>query len=930
MPNFPTYRGELPACLNPRKARHYFLLAYWVFFRSTALKCYLYQVDPELYKTGKGKEALFGTLHILAYRNLYLMAPIIALFLALLVSVPFPLMEHFIFGIPVDILAWLFKVIIGVAVGVAFGVAGGVAGSVAGGVAGGVAVGVGLGVGVAFGLAFGMGVGVVFCMALGVGVGVAFGLAFGGMIGNLGVGVGVGVLFGMGFGILSGMTFGMAISIADCVALSMSVGVGASRAIFYPIQWILSLLSLSNRIKHPFFWDELIVLPLPYIRRSLDHTLQQNEQKGLFQLAEIMSNPFQGWLMQKILHDYLHQKEAPLHFIYNRILDNIALNTYMFAPLVAWQWKYVPNYHSLLLGELAGKQVKIDFSDDWLANTSEKLVWWLTNPFREKRSTPLTQFAALLYALYKQDRASPADTLNQTWAKEAYTGIKHYPNGVEISQSFVAFTRFLNYQNLTDLIQAQTLIADLPEPHTAIRPTVMIAITRLGQIGTEVAIYQDSTSRVNKLSALARAADNLEELKAYIHTEVNEPERFIIEAIIEQWQPLLIEASGELGQFALIEPVTNPYVAGNPVTGALFVGRDHVMLRLEELWRAHEAPSVILYGHRRMGKTSILKNLGARFSPHSHIVDFNMQLRKSIKSTGQLIYSLALACYDRLTPEQQLALGQPTSNDFSDDDFNITFIHFLERLNQQLQNQRLLITVDEFEIIEDGIKKGYFDPNLLAFWRGIIQTYPWFIMAFAGLHNLEEMCHDYWHPLFGSVTAIPISFLTHGAARQLIIQPNPDFPLDYDADAIENIIQLSGGQPYLVQLICHALVSRFNRQTFEEGAERERRFSLSDVQAVIESKALFRDGNAYFAGVWAQATVDDVQPVILKTLAATPDGLTVVELAAETHLSEQALQQALKVLKNHDVIKKQGDSWVYTVILMQRWVREIVMQRTMV
>ncbi|EDN72098.1 conserved hypothetical protein [Beggiatoa sp. SS] len=131
----------------------------------------------------------------------------------------------------------------------------------------------------------------------------------------------------------------------------------------------------------------------------------------------------------------------------------------------------------------------------------------------------------------------------------------------------------------------------------------------------------------------------------------------------------------------------------------------------------------------------------------------------------------------------------------------------------------------------------------------------------------------------------------------MIIQPNPDFPLDYDAEAIDKIIQLTGGQPYLVQLICHALVSRFNRQTFEEGAERERRFSLSDVQAVIESKALFRDGNAYFAGVWAQATVDDVQPLILKRLAPAPDGLTVVELAVQTHLSDHALQHALKVLK---------------------------------
>ena len=54
MPTFPTYRGELPQCLNPRNLHHYLLLAYWVYFRPTALKCYLYQADPELYRSGPG------------------------------------------------------------------------------------------------------------------------------------------------------------------------------------------------------------------------------------------------------------------------------------------------------------------------------------------------------------------------------------------------------------------------------------------------------------------------------------------------------------------------------------------------------------------------------------------------------------------------------------------------------------------------------------------------------------------------------------------------------------------------------------------------------------------------------------------------------------------------------------------------------------
>lgn len=72
MPTFPVYPGELPTCLNPWNLRHYLLLAYWVFYRPTALKCYLYQIDPDLYRTEGGTGNFLKTFRYPAYRNLYL------------------------------------------------------------------------------------------------------------------------------------------------------------------------------------------------------------------------------------------------------------------------------------------------------------------------------------------------------------------------------------------------------------------------------------------------------------------------------------------------------------------------------------------------------------------------------------------------------------------------------------------------------------------------------------------------------------------------------------------------------------------------------------------------------------------------------------------------------------------------------------------
>lgn len=132
-------------------------------------------------------------------------------------------------------------------------------------------------------------------------------------------------------------------------------------------------------------------------------------------------------------------------------------------------------------------------------------------------------------------------------------------------------------------------------------------------------------------------------------------------------------------------------------------------------------------------------------------------------------------------------------------------------------------------------------------------------------------------------------------------------------------------KPYLVQLIGHGLVTRLNRQTYEEGVERARRFGLADVEAVVGAPELFRDGLAYFQGVWAQAESDAApgQPAILRALARSDGGLTPEDLAAAARLSLDAVQRGLDVLKQHDVVAEQDGRWRFTVELMRRWVLQL-------
>jgi hypothetical protein len=59
-----------------------------VFYRPTALKCYLYQIDPDLYRTTEEKDAniFIKTFRYPGYRNLYLLILLISLLLAFSIS----------------------------------------------------------------------------------------------------------------------------------------------------------------------------------------------------------------------------------------------------------------------------------------------------------------------------------------------------------------------------------------------------------------------------------------------------------------------------------------------------------------------------------------------------------------------------------------------------------------------------------------------------------------------------------------------------------------------------------------------------------------------------------------------------------------------------------------------------------------------------
>ena len=461
-------------------------------------------------------------------------------------------------------------------------------------------------------------------------------------------------------------------------------------------------------------------------------------------------------------------------------------------------------------------------------------------------------------------------------------------------------------------------------------PQLCEAVDSLRQIGDTVDRALETTAPLTMTSTLWEVSDQIVHLTRaqYALRDLGEGFGPVLALVIGHFADVLKEAGERVREEQQRGPVPNPYVIGNPVQGPLFVGREDVLRRLEELWGSSgQCPSVVLYGHRRMGKSSVLQNLGRlRLSEQSVLVDFNLQRIGRVRSTAELLHGLSLKLYDAAAGAGlgKGTLVEPLESDFLAEGKNpyLAFDRFLDKLGRLRDGHRFLLTIDEFELFEEQIDEGRLDPHLLASFRAAFQTYPWLIMALAGLHRLEELRHDYWNPLFGSVSAIEVSFLSDGAARTLITSPAPDFPIDYDTPAIARIIELTHGQPYLIQLICHSLVARHNRQLTTEPIPPLRRFFLSDVEAVVNEPELFTDGIRYFQGVWdhASRSTPPGQTAVLTALAEHPEGLTEPELPQHCGLSPESLQAALRALLRHAVVQHDGTKYRFTVELLRRWV----------
>jgi hypothetical protein len=141
----------------------------------------------------------------------------------------------------------------------------------------------------------------------------------------------------------------------------------------------------------------------------------------------------------------------------------------------------------------------------------------------------------------------------------------------------------------------------------------------------------------------------------------------------------------------------------------------------------------------------------------------------------------------------------------------------------------------------------------------------------------------------------------------------------YDDLALDKMLRATAGHPYFLQLTCHALVNRANR-------ERRSYVTIQDVNVVLSD--MVELGEAHFAFLWDQSSNEAqlVQVALTWLLhqAPTVAPAQIAALLRERGLgwSEHRVNQVLQQLVERDIIRETGDQpprYEYKVELIRLW-----------
>ena len=369
-------------------------------------------------------------------------------------------------------------------------------------------------------------------------------------------------------------------------------------------------------------------------------------------------------------------------------------------------------------------------------------------------------------------------------------------------------------------------------------------------------------------------------------------------------------------------PLENPYIVGNPIqlqpsNMKVFLGRfDTANSIINEMKKGSQKPSILLYGRRRMGKSSALLNISNLINDPDFIHIYISGQSAKYHTNIDFCYYLVNEIYERFT-SSSLNIDDFVDNTFLDRNYYlkkpvIILSEFFKKLQILLDFHRLycLLSIDEYEELDmhinnhDNDHEQYISRELLLELRDTLQHRTRIIFLFAGTHYLRDLSNVNWSEIFINVKTLHISFLSKEDGFQLLTKPVPRLQYQNE-DLINYILELTGCQPYFLQAIASEIVNILNYQLKEIVTN-----EILD-QAVINVIVMY---NTHFDYIWDTECETEKHKELIKIVSSSILELTDNQL--------NSYQDELRDLIRKEVLKVNEGKIELTMPIVKLWMKK--------
>lgn len=420
---------------------------------------------------------------------------------------------------------------------------------------------------------------------------------------------------------------------------------------------------------------------------------------------------------------------------------------------------------------------------------------------------------------------------------------------------------------------------------------------------------------------------------------------------VEAYQKFLSE-SDIISNFSIrlssendFEEIHNPYApyaeSGIVEDERMFYGREELIQNIARAIQNAKTKSVVIYGQKRAGKSSILHHLKKKLQTDKSLLVLDWGNIGSIRdqsSQTPLLYQILWGILEQLQftiedkidegfPSLELALPPCSLEFYSHPDPITYFKEIFQRYKRKTskssdwRNVRIVLLIDEFTYIFDWILNGEISASFMKNWKALLQE-NYFSAVLVGQDYMPKFKLRFPNE-FGTTQDERVTYLRQEDAIRLIDEPirigGRQGKSRYREQAIETIFALTAGSPFYIQIVCNRLVEYMNRKRAKFVTEADVKQVQNDLITGNNALDIGKFDNLINSGDTSADAISDEEALkILTTIALnSPTGLcNRSNIACETRI---LVDEILRDLVNREVVEQRDQNYRIRVELFKEW-----------